>query len=79
MLMYTTGEEAEQIETQLTIREPRAQDGDTEAEDREATLFDRTVEAFDQYFNPRNNKLHFAVLFCSRSQQSSETNEQYIR
>jgi len=73
------GEEAEQIETQLVVRAPRGAEGDNPAEDADATLYGRTVEAFSQYFNPRNNYLHYAVLFGSRVQQPGETNEQFIR
>ena len=73
MLIYCMGEEAEEIANQITVRAPTAD------EDADGTLFKRTVEAFDSYFNPRDNHLHYAVLLGSRVQQADETNEQFIR
>jgi hypothetical protein len=80
-LIYMMGEEAETIYEQLTVRVPRAADpgNNIDAEDDDGTLFDRTVEAFDAYFVPRDNHLHYAVMLGSRSQLPGETNEQFIR
>ena len=73
--------------SQLTIREPREAVVADEtrgieavaAEDPEGTLYARTIEALSAYFNPRDNHLHYAVLFGSRVQKSDETNEHFIR
>ena len=75
------GEEAEQIATQITVRAPIAanETANIAGEDAEGTLFQRTLEGFDNYFNPRNNHLHYAVMFGSRVQLPDETNEQFIR
>ncbi|XP_067945234.1 uncharacterized protein [Watersipora subatra] len=77
-LIYIMGEEAEKIETQITVRPPRAAAGDIAEEDEAATRYDRTVECFRNYFNPRSNHLHHAVLFGSQVQQSGETSELFI-
>jgi len=73
MLIYCMGEEAEAISTQITVRDP------TEHENADVTLLARTIEAFDNYFNPRSSHLHYEVLFGSRVQQVGESNEQFIR
>lgn len=87
MLVYCMGKEAESIVGQLNVRAPRAEVQADEArgilaaqaEDADGTLYNRTVEALEAYFNPRNNHLHYAVLFGSRTQQAEETNEHFIR
>lgn len=81
MLIYCMGEEAESIIPHLQVRPPQEADEDNNipAEDADETLFDRTVEAFDTYFNPRDNHLHYAVLFGSRMQAPEESNDQFIR
>ena len=76
MLIYCMGREAEAIVNQIKVRAPRAavlankEQGiaAVKAEDAEGTLYDRTVEALDAYFTPRDNHLHYEVLFMSRSQ-----------
>ena len=64
MLLYCMGEEAESISAQLVVRPPRVADvpNNIAAEDADGTLFNRTVEALDNYFMPRDNHLHYAVL-----------------
>ena len=81
MLLYCMGEEAESISAQLVVRPPRVADvpNNIAAEDADGTLFNRTVEALDNYFMPRDNHLHYAVLLGSRVQQADESNEQFIR
>lgn len=87
MLIYCMGCEAEAIINQITVRQPRAAVAAdaargiiaVEAEDAERTLYARTVEALDAYFTPRDNHLHYAVLFMSRSQQFEKSNEHFIR
>jgi hypothetical protein len=71
MLIYCMGGEAEAIVTQIYIRAPRAADQDNNivTEDAEGTLYVRTPKAFGAYFNPRDNHLHYGVLFMSRTQQ----------
>ncbi|XP_067940192.1 uncharacterized protein [Watersipora subatra] len=80
-LIFAMGEEAEAIADQIQIRPPREADeaAGIEAENAEETLYLRTLEGFDNYFNPRSNHLHYAVLFGSRLQLAGETNEQFIR
>jgi len=73
MLIYVMGEEAEKIFPQLTIREHA---GEGPARN---TLYKRTLDAFDTYFNPRNNALHYTILFHNRNQLKHESNEEYIR
>ena len=87
LLIYCMGREAETIVSQIDVRPPRAAvEADVgrgieavPAEDAEATLYDRTVEALDAYFTPQDNHLHYAVLFMSRSQHADESNEHFIR
>ena len=87
MLIYCMGREAEAIVNQIKVRAPRAavlankEQGiaAVKAEDAEGTLYDRTVEALDAYFTPRDNHLHYAVLSMSRSQLTEESNKHFIR
>lgn len=81
MLIYRMGEESEAIVPHLQVRPTRAADNanNIAAEDPEGTLFDCTIEAFDKYFNPRDNHLHYAVLFGSHMQQPDESNDRFIR
>lgn len=72
-LIYIMGEEAEKIMVQIT---PRAAGADEEAAD---TLFIRTLEGFDAYFSPRDNSLHYSIVFSSRVQGPDESNEEFIR
>lgn len=76
ILIYVMGEEAESIHNQLTIRDQTVEDGTPVATD---TIYARTLEAFNGYFNPQENTLHYRILFSSRLQASKETNEQFIR
>jgi hypothetical protein len=62
------GAEAEKIYSQLTI-----------AAAPDDTLYDRTLQAFETYFNPTDSKLHHCVIFNGRSQLEKETNEEFIR
>ncbi|XP_067947271.1 uncharacterized protein [Watersipora subatra] len=81
MLLYCMGKEAESIYGQLTVRPPRVANPDAgiAAEDAGGMSFDRTVEALDNYFTPRDNHLHYAVLLGSRVQLPDESNEKFIR
>ena len=72
-LIYVMGPEAEKIVSQVT---PRAVGTD---EDEGGTLFIRTVDGFTNYFHPRDNSLHYSILFSSRVQGPTETNEEFIR
>jgi len=49
ILIYVMGEEAESIHNQLTIRDQTVEDGTPVATD---TIYARTLEAFNGYFNP---------------------------
>ena len=87
MLIYCMGRETEAIVNQINVRAPRAAVAANEergiaavkAEDAEGTLYDRTVDALDDYFSPMNNHLHYAVVSMSRSQFPEESNEHFIR
>ena len=72
-LFYIMGEEAEKIFSQLTVRAAAAD------EDADGTLYKRTLEAFEGYFNPRSNKLHYCIVFNNRTQTEGESNEEFIR
>lgn len=78
ILIYVMGDEAESIHNQLTVRAQKMQaDGSTP--DASDTLYVRTLEAFDGYFNPQENTLHYRIMFGSKTQTGKETNEQFIR
>ena len=72
-LIYTMGPEAERIVNQISVRDVT---GDEVAAD---TLFVRTLEGFTSYFHPRDNTLHFSILFSNRVQGIDESNEEFIR
>lgn len=72
-LIYVMGPEAEQIMTQVTVR-PVVGD-----EDAAETLFIRTLDGFTNYFQPRDNTLHFSIVFSGRAQAADESNEEFIR
>lgn len=74
-MIYCMGDEAEKVYTQLTIAAPN----ETETTANPMVLFDRTVTAFEEYFNPRNNHLHYSILLSNRAQGAQETNEEFIR
>ena len=72
-LVYVMGEEAERIYKQITIApEPTGETNDD-------TLYDRTVAAFETYFNPQSTSIHHRIMFNKRVQKPGETNENLIR
>ena len=74
-LVYTMGEEAEKVYSQLTITKPT----ETEATENPQLLYERTVKAFKDYFNPTSNSLHYSILLSSCVQKMGQTNEEFIR
>ena len=74
-LIYVMGDEAEKVFAQLTILTPSTE----EATANPSKLYDNTVEAFNNYFNPTSNTLHYQIIFGSCVQVMGQTNEQFIR
>ena len=72
-LIYVMGDEAEKVFRQVVPRETVGN------EDANATLFIRTLDGFTNYFHPRDNSLHYSILFSSRIQGPTESNEEFIR
>ena len=60
-MIWFKGEKAEKIYSQLTIATPTQQETDADT----MALFNKTVKAFEDYFNPRNNHLHYSILLSN--------------
>ena len=74
-MIWFMGKKAEKIYSHLTIATPTQQETDANT----MALFNKTVKAFEDYFNPRNNYLHYFILLSNQIQGSQKTNEEYIR
>lgn len=74
-LVYTMGEEAEKVFSQLAIKQPTPEEVTANAN----ALYDVTVRAFEDYFNPVSNALHYSILLSSCVQKKGQTNEEFIR
>lgn len=74
-LIYIMGEEAEKVHTQLRIEKPTEE----EVKNKPNELYDRTVQAFQEYFNPSSNTLHYSILLSNFVQQQGQSNEEFIR
>ncbi|XP_067928862.1 uncharacterized protein [Watersipora subatra] len=74
-LIYVMGEESEKVYTQLTITAPTEQ----QIADNANVLYDNTVIAFTNYFNPASNSLHYSILLSGCEQKAGQTNEEFIR
>jgi len=74
-LIYIMGEDAEKVYLQLDVKKPT----EDELKDKPNLLYDNTVQAFAEYFNPQSNALHYAILLSSYEQQRGQTNEEFIR
>jgi hypothetical protein len=72
-LIYVMGPDAEKIINQVTVRATTADEVGDE------TVFVRTLDGFTSYFQPRDNTLHYSILFSVRVQGSEESNEEFIR
>ena len=85
MLLHCTSIETKSIFKQLKVRKPRAAVAADEGggiaavgtENDDGSLYNRTLEALDAYFNPHSNTVHYAVLLGSRIQNADESNEHY--
>jgi chromatin segregation and condensation protein Rec8/ScpA/Scc1 (kleisin family) len=74
-LIYIMGEEAEKVYTQLSITAPTNE----EAKANPNILYERTVQAFTDYFQPTSNELHYSILLSNFEQKKHQSNEQFIR
>lgn len=74
-LIYIMGEEAEKVYAQLEITAPT----EAQAEDNPNVLYERTVTAFTDYFQPTSNTLHYSILLSNFEQKDHQSNEQFIR
>lgn len=74
-MVYVMGEEAEKVYAQLEIETPTAEQVAANGDE----LYDRTVAAFKNYFNPTSNTLHYQILLSGCEQRREQTNEEFIR
>ena len=74
-LIYIMGDQAEKVYTQLEVQQPTEEQVTANAHQ----LFDNTVRAFTEYFNPTNNQLHYSIMMSNCQQKKGQSNEEFIR
>lgn len=67
-LVYIMGDTAEDILLQLSF-----------ANQADRKKYEKVWDAFDKYYQPKTNVMHYVVKFHAREQLTGEANEQFIR
>ena len=75
ILVYLMGEEAEKVYAQLVIEIP----SNEEAKENPEQLYENTVTAFTNYFNPTSNQLHYSIMLSNCGQKQRQRNEEFTR